>query len=242
MTFQTDTILERILETTKNKGITEKELLIATGLNTSFLTDWKKGRAKSPSIDKIIKIANYLNLSLDWLASGKHTASLSIEEIEIIKSYRSISEANKEAIQLLLDLYIKQNSITNNIIKEETRVINYYLNAASAGTGQFLFDDSVTDILSIPDTERYKNVDYAVRVSGKSMEPKFFNNDILLVQSTSHLNIGEIGIFYVDGDTYVKELGKNQLISVNPEFDNIPLTESSRCLGRVIDSLRPNFF
>ena len=240
MDYQNDLILERILETLKNKGITEKELLTALKINTSFLTDWKKGRLKSPSVDKIILIANYLNLSLDWLASGKYSASYNLEELKILSDYKMISAENKEAVQTLLDLFVKQSS--PNIIKEETRDIEYYLNAVSAGTGQLLFDDSASDTLSIPDIIEYKKVDYAVRVSGSSMEPKFSNNDILLVQSCNSVDLGEIGIFCIDDEVFVKKLGKNELISLNPEFDNIPLNENSRCLGRVIDSLRPNFF
>ena len=241
MDYQNDLILERILETLKNKGITEKELLTALKINTSFLTDWKKGRLKSPSVDKIILIANYLNLSLDWLASGKYSASYNLEELKILSDYKMISAENKEAVQTLLDLFVKQAS-KSEIIKEETRDVEYYLNAVSAGTGQLLFDDSAADTLSIPDIIEYKKVDYAVRVSGSSMEPKFSNNDILLVQSSSSVGLGEIGIFCVDDEVFVKKLGKNELISLNPEFDNIPLNENSRCLGRVIDSLRPNFF
>ena len=241
MNYQNDLILERILETLKNKGITEKELLTALKINTSFLTDWKKGRLKSPSVDKIILIANYLNLSLDWLASGKYSASYNLEELKILSDYKMISAENKEAVQTLLDLFVKQAS-KSEIIKEETRDVEYYLNAVSAGTGQLLFDDSAADTLSIPDIIEYKKVDYAVRVSGSSMEPKFSNNDILLVQSSSSVDLGEIGIFCVDDEVFVKKLGKNELISLNPEFDNIPLNENSRCLGRIIDSLKPNFF
>ncbi len=54
---------------------------------------------------------------------------------------------------------------------------------------------------------------------------------------TEEINLGEIGIFIVNGESYVKKLGDKELISLNPEYNNIPLTEDSKCRGRVVDKL-----
>lgn len=54
---------------------------------------------------------------------------------------------------------------------------------------------------------------------------------------TEEIVIGEIGIFLVNNESYVKKLGNSELISLNPEFPNIPLNETAKCMGRVIDKL-----
>ena len=36
---------------------------------------------------------------------------------------------------------------------------------------------------------------------------------------------------------YVKKLGETELISVNVEYDNITITEDTKCMGRVVDKL-----
>ena len=66
------------------------------------------------------------------------------------------------------------------------------------------------------------------------MFPVYKDGDTLLIEMTDEIEIGEIGIFLVDGESYVKKLGNGELISLNPEFKNITLTESSRCMGKVI--------
>ena len=61
--------------------------------------------------------------------------------------------------------------------------------------------------------------------------------DILLVESTSEIEVGEIGIFNINGQCYVKELGKTELISLNKDYENIPLNETAIALGKVIGKL-----
>ena len=94
-----------------------------------------------------------------------------------------------------------------------------------------------TEKIEIPDIPEYKKVDYAIGVNGNSMEPEYNDGDTLLIEMAEEIKMGEIGIFLVDNESYVKKLGNGELISLNPEYDNIPLTENSRCMGRVVDKL-----
>lgn len=50
----------------KNKGITISTLLTDCGLTKSFIYDLEK-RSTSPSCDKITRIADYLDCSVDYL-------------------------------------------------------------------------------------------------------------------------------------------------------------------------------
>ena len=108
---------------------------------------------------------------------------------------------------------------------------------ASAGTGQILFDMPPTKRIEIPDIPEYRKADYAIRVNGDSMEPVYHDGDMLLVEMSDEIRVGEIGIFSLNGECYVKKLGKGELISLNPKYDNIPLNERAKCMGRVIDKL-----
>lgn len=60
-----ETIIEHINEKCKSKGVTINKMLIELKLNKSVVDNMKKGRM--PSIDKIYKIAEYLNCSIDYL-------------------------------------------------------------------------------------------------------------------------------------------------------------------------------
>lgn len=109
----------------------------------------------------------------------------------------------------------------------------------SAGTGEYLDEEEGTEI-TIPDTERTRLADYALRISGNSMEPKFRDGDILLVEDCDGVQVGELGIFVLDGSGYFKKFGGDRLISLNPEYAPILLKDFSdiHCTGRVVGKLR----
>ena len=69
------------------------------------------------------------------------------------------------------------------------------------------------------------------------MEPLYNDGDVLLIEPTCEVQIGEIGIFNVNGQAYVKKLGKDKLISLNKGYGDVPLTEDSLCMGRVVGKL-----
>lgn len=56
------------------------------------------------------------------------------------------------------------------------------------------------------------------------------------VVNQQSVEIGEIGIFVINGDAYIKKLGKGQLISLNEKYKPIPLNndDSIYCCGKVI--------
>lgn len=70
------------------------------------------------------------------------------------------------------------------------------------------------------------------------MEPLYNDGDILLIEPTCQIEVGEIGIFIIDGEAYVKKFGNGELISLNKGYGNISITEYSNCMGRVVDKLR----
>ena len=75
------------------------------------------------------------------------------------------------------------------------------------------------------------------------MEPKFYDGDTVLVREQPSVDIGEIGLFVVDGNGYIKKQGVDRLISLNPDFDDIFPNEFSdvRCVGKIIGVLDPQW-
>jgi phage repressor protein C with HTH and peptisase S24 domain len=92
----------------------------------------------------------------------------------------------------------------------------------------------------IPDNAKTGDADYALRISGNSMEPKYHNGDILLVEETDTVEVGEAGIFILDGAGYFKIFGGDRLISLNPEYSDIPLRDFDEvsCCGKVVGKLK----
>jgi len=101
-------------------------------------------------------------------------------------------------------------------------------------------DDSLAGSISIPDNERTAEADFALRISGNSMAPRYRDGDVLLVEDCDSVEFGELGIFVLDGDGYFKKFGGDRLISLNPAYGDILLRsfEEAVCCGRVIGKLK----
>lgn len=110
----------------------------------------------------------------------------------------------------------------------------------SAGTGVYLHDDYAEQI-KVPVNEETIRANYALKVAGDSMEPRFYDGDIVLVETQPSVEIGEVGIFIYEGEAYIKEFGGDRLISINPKYDDIKITDSNSfyCKGRVFSVLDP---
>ena len=79
---------------------------------------------------------------------------------------------------------------------------------------------------------------FILQLSGNSMEPIYFDGDIVLVKQQPAVELGEIGIFDIEDNGYIKKYGGDRLISLNAEYDDIILSdydeERIHCFGKVI--------
>lgn len=210
---------------------------------------WENGNSR-PDIEVLMKLCDIYGIKDILRTFGYNgykedgSIQLNMKEVDIVEKYRQLDSHGKEMVDFTLlkewersttDQKQKDNSaLQNSIPTDSTRIINYYYRLASAGTGQIIFDTPPTKRIEIPNIPEYKRVDYAIGVNGNSMEPVYHDGDTLLVEMTDEIDPGDIGIFLVDNESYVKKLGDGNLISLNPEYDNIPLTENSKCMGRVV--------
>ena len=196
--------------------------------------------------------------------------TLSEAEMEFIKKFRELDACGKDIASYVVNReYSRINELKTVVSEERTekivepsvqsgaKVINpssvrrvmgevasrrsilLYDMPVSAGTGEYL-DDASADKINIPDNEKTKSADFALRISGNSMEPKYHNGDILLVERCDDPKVGELGIFVLDGNGYFKQYGGDRLISLNPEFADILLKEYSEvvCCGKVVGKLK----
>lgn len=85
---------------------------------------------------------------------------------------------------------------------------------------------------------------FAVPIAGNSMEPKFKNGATVFVQFTPRIENGEIGLFSLNGEPYIKQLVVDEarhevrLHSLNPVYQDIEIHEGDYLytFGRVLGS------
>lgn len=229
-----------------NKGMKQSDVTMQTGIKNTTLSNYENG-VTEPDIDTFLSLCELYEL--DFVSIMEEAYGIKIpgrdfdikpSEIKYIKKYRDLDSHGKEMIDFTLEKEwersIKEKENTTKVVTP-TRILSYYYRLASAGTGQILFDMPPTKRIEIPDIPEYRKADYAIGVNGDSMEPVYHDGDMLIVEMTDEIRVGEIGIFSLNGECYVKKLGKGELISLNPKYDNIPLNETAKCMGRVIDKL-----
>lgn len=205
----------------------------------------KRGVNKA-NITSLIKICNGLNIDCESLYYGRilpkqellTSTPFNENEINHIKKYRSLDSHGKELVDIVLEKEYERRSEPKEFIQLlPPIVIPSYGHIASAGTGQYIFDDIPPMMIEIENTMENQEVSFAIDVNGDSMEPTYHDEDTLLVKKQNTLRVGEIGIFMINGDAYVKELGKDALISHNKNYKDIELTENTICIGKVVGVL-----
>lgn len=229
--------LEKINDMRKYVGMSIDDLSEKSGVPKGTLSKITAGITKNPSVDTVKSIVHAMGFTLDDLdifPLSKNNSNFSISEIEHIKKYRNLDNHGKEIVDFILE-----KEYTRSTAPKETATIynmpfSYDL-AASAGTGEYAMD--IAHFKTVGLTEKPpRGADFLIRISGNSMEPKFYDDDKVFIKRMDSVDVGEIGLFYVDGDVYIKKQGVGELISLNPSYKPIPIYEfsSAKCFGKVL--------
>ncbi|PWM54007.1 MAG: hypothetical protein DBX92_14390 [Dielma fastidiosa] len=229
---------KRIKEARESVGITQAQLAKNIGVTPSAITNYEN-ETSHPKESILYSLMNALNVDANFLfqdSINKVSTNLSMAEQEHIKKYRSLDNRGRELVDMVLDKEYRYatESPREFLMLEEAPYRPRYERLASAGTGQYVFDDIPPEMVQIP--EEFIDSDFVIGVNGDSMEPTYHDYDDLIVKKQLKVNDGEIGIFMIDGEAFVKEFRGDRLHSHNPEYDDIMLNEymDIRCIGKVI--------
>ena len=99
-------IVNRIVELMCQNGISAHKLEVSAGLSISSIQAWKNGKAK-PSVDAIKKIAEYFNVSTDYLLLGVKT-TLSEEEKQLVSLIAQLTDEEVKELSKFVDYIISK--------------------------------------------------------------------------------------------------------------------------------------
>ncbi len=253
-------IIENLL-----KAHITRAIMVKNGFSAQKYDDVCRERSNY-KIDEIVKISEKFQLSLDYLIKGSdpNDASLTSEEKKLLEIFKKLDNSDKtrisERAETLAELAAERAAQEAEKISKEKKKASgnsklsvavpaadeapkqdeeFYIDLCnlpvSAGTGVYL-DEGYTEPLQIRRTAIAERANYAVRVSGNSMETKFYDGDIVLVETCPYVEVGEIGIFIVNDEGFIKKRGEDRLISLNPKCDDVIIHEYDTvyCRGRVL--------
>lgn len=103
---------ENLKDELSYKGMSSKELANLTGISQGSISNYLKENSSIPSADVAVKIANALNVSVEYLVSGKNSQIYKKEYSAEIKTISDIieklSEHDKKIVAALVNI-LKDN-------------------------------------------------------------------------------------------------------------------------------------
>ena len=220
-------IKEKMVE----KQVNQAALAEAIGMPKTTLSGLLSRDTSKISIDVFLKICKYLECDPEELYDEFEKRDVSKAESLLIQKYNSLDKHGRQVVDAVLAIEVERCA------EEEKQIqIRHSFYKVSAGLGYDLDDSESWEMISVPDTPEAERADFALTIQGDSMEPVYFDGDIVLVKQQEQINQGEVGIFIVNGEGYIKKLGRNRLISLNAVYEDIVFNENDHicCAGKVI--------
>ena len=210
---------EKLAKARKDQKIRQATLIktledYGINMNTSSYSCWERG-IRTPNAYQLLALCQALGIDdvmgyfLDGTIRESGMNLLNNEGQALVKQYVRLLNKSGDYSRLT-ELEYEESGKNEDIIE-----FDLYLQAASAGTGQFL-DSDVHERISLPRMIVPSGAEFAIRVSGDSMEPAFYSDQLAFVKRTVSLNPGDLGIFLLDGESYIKKYEEEM-----PEADEI---------------------
>lgn len=226
-----DMLSNRMRTQRKAQGMSQEELAKAAGVSQTTVAQIESGRNQGSK--HLLAIARALNVSPDWLQSGKGSPSNALSNtskpiyVRPIITYDSVDELPPETAVLItrIDVAFSAGDGRENWYIEEKEPLPFQ-----------------TDYIKRLDVKPANLV--AVKIKGNSMEPRLFDQDTILVDRRDTripANGGVFALVYA-GEMLVKRLfpspdGGVRVISDNKDYEPFSVApehlESVEVVGRV---------
>jgi len=240
----------------KKKRITNEKLSELSKIPLGTINKLLSGETEDPQLSTIAAVCGVLDASIDDII-GKRSShgflrrmSLSKEEAEMVSNVRHLDAHSKKLVCAVIDCELarisqnekpaeRQKAPRNQLRLIEKSQSSQLVSVpmfefpATSETGVFL--DYVSSIsVRLAKKTPSKTPDIAIRLRDGGMEPQYSAGDIILVKKSAEVGVGYLGIFSVNGVGYFKVFSGDRLISLNKSHDDIPLTGSYECIGKVM--------
>lgn len=206
---------ERLKQLRTEAGLTQNELAEKLQMSKGAIGNYESGQ-REPNMDTLDTIADFFNVELDYLRGRTNTRpELSLEEQWLVDCYRKTDDEIRTAVKSILR-HFSEKPVE---IKKPVRIIPLF--PAAAGPGDLAEGEPFESY----ETDNDK-ADFAVRISGDSMEPFFQHGEVVLCQKRVP-NDGDIAVMSVNGAIVVKQYisayGNIYLRSLNRARKNLDI-------------------
>jgi transcriptional regulator with XRE-family HTH domain len=124
MDFETNgvTIVKRIDELLKKQGITRVQLAPKVGISPATISAWYT-RGTVPAADVAIKIAAYLDVSVEWLITGHDPEGLTEDDRKILDMYHLLDERDREDVLGIIEGKLERSTLRQEAGTEKSGLV-----------------------------------------------------------------------------------------------------------------------
>ena len=244
---------ERLYEVRKRKKLTQQKFADELGCSRQTISCYEKNE----NLDKVydfLKICECLG-EVNYIITGKKSndgKEITPEEKKILSAYKNLTDSDRRVVDFIFKTS-KQQKIKpiikyESIVTDDIKALPLVEQKASAGIGDPTHQwSNESNKVCFPKKVVPEGVTHAIIVDGFSMEPTFFNGQIVFINAEKECNDGDFGIFQVitpeKTDIYCKqfkydEYGRRYLHSVSNRADDPEFTEDENtileCIGKII--------
>lgn len=231
----------------KAANLEHKDIGARLGIHPNSISNWERGTAR-PDIDFIPGLCDVLHMPVEALFGMELPMSdLSNREKELIEKFRRLSEPMQDIEEEHIAKLLEYEKNANSNRDPEYYLQNYFCIpfpdiADAAGIGFLQSGTSKAKRIYVRACRNAGNADEVHKVNGHSMEPEYPHGSLVYVKRVTELGEGDIGIFLVDGATYIKMYTKDGLKSLNREYPLMRWREYGeiKLIGKVLGPVDPD--
>lgn len=230
---------KRLKEVMAERGMTISSLAEMTGVSEDTIKAIRCGKTKSPGIQLMIAIADALDCTMDGFL---HRASISKDELHILRKYRTLNKHGQNMVMLMLDSeahmqrHIPDKNDPNRAVRSLPCISSTH--TLSSNTD---FSTHATEFIEIP-ADYFPMADYCLRLTTNMLHPIYIKGDIVAVKK-DFPHFGDVGVFLSkDGvemiRRYTEKDGSPYLEAVSRCDRSLYLTSDILCLGTILGIIR----
>lgn len=249
--------VDKLKSMKEQSGMTTKEIAAKSGIPEPTLEKLFAGATKDPKLTTMQQLVHFLGYTLDDLdempSHREKAPSLPDEAMSVAKDYWSLDRWGRQVVRSVIADEKERCEDESRFLEEtappaeEEKVIPLYRVPAAAGYASPIYGSDFDYYTLKP--EDPQGAIFAIRVQGDSMEPHFPDGSIAFCNKDP-LQDGDIGVFCLDGDSFIKQyhydkfMGMTYLFSLNrdrADADKIITRTGGQtltCFGRVMTKRR----
>jgi len=219
---------DRFVQLLQEKGVSVYQVSKDTGITQTSLSSWKNGKS-TPKLDKLQKIADYFDVTIDYLVGASDNRGYPAKPTaqDFSRWDEQYGDNIKKELSALNAVRLKP------IEKQKIPLLG------TIAAGQPIFADENFECY----VESPVQADYCLRIKGDSMiNARIADGDIVFIRQQPDVDDGEIAAVLIDNEATLKRVYRNPygftLVSENPKYKPLVFTgddgKNIKVLGKAV--------